>query len=85
MELDTHHNNLKEYNSQFKPMVGQKEGFINEAYLDDQVNELENYRLEKSTSSCHIDDIEAFALGGCTSRWWMMRKHINLMSLKDRN
>ena len=62
-----------------------EEGFVNEALLDEQVNELQDFKLETSTSSCHMDDVTAFVLGGSTSRWWMMRKHINLMTKKEMN
>ena len=31
-----------------------------------------------------MDDVEAFVLGGSTSRWWMLRKHINLMNAQER-
>ena len=62
-----------------------EEGFVNEALLDEQVNVKQDFRLETSTSSCHMDDVTAFVLGGSTSRWWMMRKHINLMTRKEMN
>lgn len=61
------------------------EGFIDEDILDDQVNVMQDFRLETSTSSCHIDDVTAFVVGGTPSRWWMMRKHINLMTKREMN
>lgn len=30
-----------------------------------------------SSSSCNIDDIKNFIVGGMSSRFWMLRKHIN--------
>lgn len=33
-----------------------------------------------STGSCDITEIESFVYNGCSSRFWMLRKHINCMN-----
>ena len=33
----------------------------------------------KSKSSCKLSDIKGFIYGGFSSRFWMLRKHINYM------
>lgn len=53
----------------------------------------EHYKLLKdlipkkiSSGSCNINEINNIIFGGTTSRFWMMRKHINMMDsdqLKD--
>ena len=37
----------------------------------------------KSSGSCKIDDIKSIIFGGCGSRFWMLRKHINSMSPQE--
>ena len=38
------------------------------------------YDEKKSNASCRISDITGFIFGGFNSRFWMMRKHINLLN-----
>ena len=35
------------------------------------------FRKTKSNATCNIDDIEGFFYGPFSSRFWMLRKHIN--------
>lgn len=42
--------------------------------------ELEKFRLVKSSTSSALEDIEGFILGGASSRFWVLRKHINNLS-----
>lgn len=35
------------------------------------------YRPHKSNGSCYLEDLESFVYGGQSTRFWMMRKHIN--------
>lgn len=37
------------------------------------------FKKRKSNASCSIDDIVGFVVGPFSSRFWMMRKHINSM------
>lgn len=56
-----------------------KKGIENDAILDYFVNNVKDYVLDYSSSSCYIHDIEAFVYGPFTSRFWMLRKHIMMM------
>ena len=38
-----------------------------------------DYAWVKSFGSCKVDDIHGIIFGGLSSRFWMLRKHINLM------
>jgi hypothetical protein len=35
------------------------------------------FTRDKSDCSCAISDIESFTFGGFSSRFWLLRKHIN--------
>ena len=43
------------------------------------------FKRVKSSSSCKVDDITSFVFGGFSSRFWLLRKHVNSMSLKELN
>ena len=43
------------------------------------------FKRVKSKSSCKVDDITSFVFGGFSSRFWLLRKHVNSMSLKELN
>ena len=47
------------------------------------INNVKDFVLDNSSSSCYIDDIEAFVYGPFTSRFWMLRKHIITMNKGD--
>lgn len=57
-----------------------KVGIENDICLEFQSQKLKRMELKISNSSCHLDDIQSFVYGPFTSRFWLMRKHINLMS-----
>ena len=40
---------------------------------------MKDYRLQVSSSSCYLDEIENFVYGPFTSRFWMLRKHMLLL------
>ena len=42
--------------------------------------QIEKFDELPSSGSCAIDEIESFVYNGCSSRFWMLRKHINCMS-----
>ena len=48
--------------------------------LDEEIDEIE-FKEQQSSASCHIADIQGILFGGPSSRFWMLRKHIN--SLDD--
>ena len=47
--------------------------------LDDD-SDFEN---KASSASCYVSEIKDFIFGGMSSRFWMLRKHFNCMSLAD--
>lgn len=48
--------------------------------LDEDKDDI-NFSDKKSSASCKVSDIENILFGGMSSRFWMLRKHIN--SLDD--
>ena len=57
-------------------MLGTETNFINN---DDF------FKVEKSSSSCHVDDIIGFVYGAQTSRFWMLRKYLISMPQEKEN
>ena len=41
------------------------------------------FDLKKSSASCKISEIQQIIYGGTSSRFWMLRKHLNTLSQKD--
>ena len=39
------------------------------------------FKKMKSLASCKISDIEGFIIGPNSTRFWMMRKHINSLTM----
>ena len=39
--------------------------------------------MKKSKASCNWSEVTGFIYGGMSARFWMMRKHINLLSKED--
>jgi hypothetical protein len=37
----------------------------------------------KSSASCYINQIKGIIYGGISSRFWMMRKHVNSISIDE--
>ena len=46
---------------------------------DDGIDDEFTYEEYKSSASCKVSEIRGFVYGGFTSRFWMLRKHINSM------
>lgn len=44
---------------------------------DDGIDDEFEYKVAKSRTSCLISQIKSFRYGGFSSRFWMLRKHIN--------
>jgi hypothetical protein len=38
------------------------------------------FRFKKSSSSCHVSEIRGIIFGGISSRFWLLRKHINSLT-----
>ena len=41
------------------------------------------YVKNQSNSTCLVEDIDGFIYGGFSSRFWMMRKHINSLDIHN--
>ena len=44
--------------------------------LDEEVDEIE-FADQASTATCRVSEIQGIIFGGMSSRFWMLRKHIN--------
>lgn len=63
-----------------KSLKRRKRVNLNEEFLFRDLYEHDsNFKYEKSTASCKMDEITGFVFGGLTSRFWIHRKHINLL------
>jgi len=51
------------------------------ATSSDDSYELLDYHEHQSSACCNLDEIEGFIFGGLNSRFWMLRKHINMIPL----
>ena len=51
--------------------------------LEKQLNEQLIYKKVKSSASTQISKIKGITYGASSSRFWLLRKHINSMQLKD--
>ena len=49
---------------------------INDISSSDEEENIKDYNLTKSSTSCSIDKIEAIIYGGVSSRFWLFRKHM---------
>ena len=61
---------------------------VNLDFIPDEFDEFKDntqFELLKSSSSCRIDDIQGIIYGGRSSRFWMLRKHINSLPRKCLN
>lgn len=56
------------------------DGCERDEILNQEANVKHMYNLKISSSSCAIEDIRGFVYGGLTSRFWMLRKHINCLT-----
>ena len=58
-----------------KILEDEREGLENEEFLKTQ----EKFTIVRSNASCHLKDIKGFIYGGLSSRFWLLRKHLNLV------
>ena len=56
--------------------IEEDDGCENEIILQDQIDR-GRIKLSKSSASCSLSDIQGIVFGGVSSRYWMLRKHIN--------
>ena len=47
--------------------------------LDEEIDDM-NFKERESSGSCKVADIQNILFGGVSSRFWMLRKHINMLS-----
>ena len=59
------------------------EAIADEFLFEDLCDHDTNYKYEKSNASCRLDEITGFVFGGMTARFWMLRKHINLLDYRN--
>lgn len=62
----------------------------NEIIVKEQIgegnwNERIAFKRDYSTASCTVSSINSFVYGGFSSRFWLMRKHINSMPSSELN
>lgn len=62
------------------PEEAEMQGIEHDVCLEYQLDYLKAIRLDKSDSSCFISEIEGFVFGPFTSRFWVMRKHMNQLT-----
>ena len=43
------------------------------------------FNLHKSSTSCNLDEIRGILFGGISSRFWMLRKHMNSYNVSEYN
>ena len=41
-----------------------------------------DFKHKLSSASCNVDDVSGMVFGGAQSRFWMLRKHFNSLSVK---
>jgi hypothetical protein len=49
---------------------------------NDSIDELE-FKEDRSSASCDLDEIDGIIFGGTNSRFWMLRKHINSIPIEQ--
>lgn len=42
------------------------------------------FKKKKSNGCCYVKDIQGFLFGGLSTRFWMMRKHINSLDFPSK-
>ena len=50
--------------------------------IKEEKDENIKYKKLDSNATCLVEDIEGFVYGASSSRFWMMRKHINSIDIK---
>ena len=56
-----------------------------EAQKNEEVNEDTDFKKKESSASCDLDDINGILYGAISSRYWMLRKHINSLEISKIN
>ena len=67
-------------------MMGIFDGLWNENADNEQIRKSENlikFKSSESNSSFKLTDIVGFVYGGYSSRFWVLRKHINFMDKSE--
>lgn len=81
--------NASKRKAYYREREGKPESFDDSDVQINQVTELDEvlddvqFKEVKSSSSCKISDIQSIMFGGLSSRFWMLRKHINLMEPEE--
>ena len=57
------------------------QGIEHQIDLDFQIEFLKQIKITKSASSFHLSNVKGFTLGPFTSRFWVLRKHINSLTM----
>jgi hypothetical protein len=66
-----------------KKSIDENDGIVNEEMLQQEVHHLKRLKLKRSLYSCNLNEIMGFIVGGISSRFWLLRKHINMMTPKE--
>ena len=53
-----------------------------EMQISQKVNEEKEFDKKQSSASCALEDINGVVFGGFSSRFWMLRKHVNSVDMK---
>ena len=51
--------------------------------MEEEMEKGEQYKLDKSAGSCKVNNILGIIYGGISSRFWLLRKHINSLDWKQ--
>lgn len=43
----------------------------------------DDYKTSKSSASCYLDDVTGLVFGGTSTRFWMLRKHMNTFTPQE--
>ena len=68
-------NNLKRYEAMYGDSYRNQEMEHLYTELDEELDDIQ-FTEKKSNCSCYVSEIQGFIIGGFSSRFWMMRKHI---------
>ena len=58
-------------------------GIIARCQTHQDINVLGRVSLKKSMYSCYLHEIQGFIVGGVCSRFWLLRKHVNMMTPQE--
>jgi hypothetical protein len=63
--------------------INKNQSLVVDYMSEESMSERENFKNVKSSTSCCVEDIVGFTIGGISSRFWLLRKHINQMTTKE--